>query len=89
MKRLQVFLFNAFPMPNRRPLRLETLWGRHREERSDVARSRGLERPWIASPRAFSSQVETPDDSENATIQEVRALSVLIQSKPKALYGSR
>jgi hypothetical protein len=35
-------------------------------------------------PRAFLSQVETPDDSQNATIQEVRA-PVLIQSKPKAL----
>jgi hypothetical protein len=34
--------------------------------------------------RAFSSQAETPDDSENAIIQEVRA-PVLIQSKPEAL----
>jgi hypothetical protein len=37
-------------------------------------------------PRAFSSQVETPDDSENAIKQELRA-QVLIPSKPNALYA--
>jgi hypothetical protein len=39
-----------------------------------------------AALRAFSSQAETPGDSENAIIQEVRA-PVLIQSKPEALFA--
>jgi hypothetical protein len=28
MKRLSLFVFDAFPTPNRRPLRLETLYSR-------------------------------------------------------------
>jgi hypothetical protein len=39
---------------------------------------------WRAASRAFSSQVESPDGSENAAKQGDRA-PVLIQSKPNAL----